>query len=188
MAELAKYALSVDIDKIMAAYRLRTNFMDTHMPKARMILLVLLGAGVLGLSAVAGEKAIAEFIGRPANVQPSSGGHEEVARSLAEPSAHPMVLHTPSVEKGKKTAIATHIATTSQSKRHNKPEDAEASSKKPYQADDGVGSLINALPLVTRVPESPVTPASQIAQPDPTPTVSPEPSPPTNAVSDPIRP
>ena len=32
MAELAKHVLSADVEKIMAAYRLRTSFIATHMP------------------------------------------------------------------------------------------------------------------------------------------------------------
>lgn len=176
LAELAKYALSVDIEKIRAAYRLRTSFIDTHMPKARMILMVLLGAGVLGITAVAGNQALAELTGKPVQIQPSVTRHEDVARSLAEPSVQPMVLRKPTVERVKKTVIPTHVSSNSLSKRHGKSDRAEFSSGKGSSQEGAVGSYVATLPLVAETHETPVTPAAEIIPPTPTPEASPAPS------------
>lgn len=169
-AELAKHALSVDIEKIRAAYRLRTSFISTHMPKARMILMVLLGAGVLGLTAVAGQQALAQLSGKPVQIQPSVTGHEDVARSLAEPSVQPVAVHSSTVETVNKTVRATHILSGSVSKRRGKSDQEAASSNEDPK------------------PEPSAIPAAEIVQPTITPETSPDPTPSSSPATDTSRP
>jgi len=182
MTELAKYALSADIEKIKTAYRLRTSFIDTHMPKARMILLVLIGAGVLGITAVAGQKALAEFTNKPVNIQSQPAGHAEVARSLAEPSSGPVVLRQPAAEKVQKvktSVIARHVSLSSSAKEHGKSAQAEGSSRKDSKLEPVLASLLTILPSPpTQAFETAVTPAPEAEQlPSSSPEASPAPVP-----------
>ena len=187
--DVASYVYRADAEKIKAAYRLRSQFIDTHMPKMRIILVLALGAGILGLTVVTGGKALAGLFHGAQSSPQATPQPDGIARSIVEPS--------PTPELGKKLALAAKPTASSPFKVPIGSKKAAVAANVLQPANKPVPSLVMLLtplptPIITAL--APVTDAAGnvldaatgpadgvlggvVSSPSPTPSASPSPSP-----------
>ena len=161
--------------------------------------MALLGAGALGLTAVAGQKVMAYLAHRPANIQPRAQGHEDVARSIEEPSSIQEASSTQTADSVKKFVIGQKYSLISQlqhsartgkagertgdnsSQAKASEPDHNSSSNKGSESDKSVGSYVKPVespevqtPASSASPiiDSPQTAPNVPTPPDPAPSVT----------------
>lgn len=117
VSQLRQHLAGDDVEKIMAAYKLRESFIDSHMPRTHIIGLAILGATLLGLAGLSSQRALAQIFNQSPGA-PQVFGRPSIARSLNLPNAKPTT-----VPKGSETMQPRLGVTKTTPTRHGRVQD-----------------------------------------------------------------
>ena len=107
VSQLRQHLSRADVEKILAAYKLRESFIDSHMPRTHAIGLVILGAALLSLAGLSSQRALAQLFDHSPGT-PQVLGRPSIAKSLNVPTSKPAT-----VAKGSDAMLA-RLGVTSQ--------------------------------------------------------------------------